>query len=109
MFSALAPVTDIDRPARLVRSVPINGIRTRYSITSSTVARTYLIVARITELAWALKDNPYEGRETDEPNALLFLVPRLHYFIFYSIVGSEIHINHIRHTSRKRPPASIAS
>jgi len=67
------------------------------------------IVARITELAWALKDNPYEGRETDEPNALLFLVPRLRYFIFYSIVGSEIHINHIRHTSRKRPPGWRAS
>jgi toxin ParE1/3/4 len=66
------------------------------------------IVARIIELAWALKDNPHQGRETDEPNALLFLVPRLNYFIFYSIVDSEIHINHIRHTSRKRPPGWIA-
>ena len=61
------------------------------------------VVARITELAWALKDNPYQGRETDEPNTLLLLVPRLNYFIFYSIVGSEIHIVHLRHTSRKRP------
>jgi toxin ParE1/3/4 len=67
------------------------------------------IVARITELAWALKDNPRQGRETDEPNALLFLVPRLHYFIFYSIVDDEIHINHIRHTSRKRPRGWVVS
>ena len=67
------------------------------------------IVARITELGWALKDNPYEGRDTDEPNALLFLVPRLHYFIFYSIADDEIHINHIRHTSRKRPRGWVVS
>ena len=61
------------------------------------------IVARLVELAWALKDNPYEGRKTDEPHALLLPVPRLHYFIFYSIVDDEVCIVHVRHMSRQRP------
>ena len=51
-----------------------------------------------------LGETPYEGRATDEPNARVIVVPQLRYFIFYMIAGDEVHITHIRHTSRRRPP-----
>ena len=51
----------------------------------------------------ALGDTPYEGRATDEPNARVIVVPQLRYFIFYTIAEDEVHITHIRHTSRRRP------
>ena len=62
------------------------------------------VVARLIELARSLADHPEEGRETDEPNARVIVVPKLRYFIFYSIAGDEVHITHIRHTARNRPP-----
>jgi plasmid stabilization system protein ParE len=62
------------------------------------------LVTRLMERAWALGDSPHEGRETDEPNARVIVVPRLRYFIFYTIEADEVHITHIRHTSRRRPP-----
>jgi toxin ParE1/3/4 len=61
------------------------------------------LVARLIERSRQLADNPLEGRATDEPNTRVIVAPRLRYFIFYSIVGDEIHITHIRHTSRRRP------
>ena len=60
-------------------------------------------VARLIERSRMLADNPLEGRETDEPNTRVIVVPRLRYLIFYTIVAEEIHITHIRHTSRRRP------
>jgi len=63
------------------------------------------LVARLIERARALGETPYEGRVTDEPSARVIVVPRLRYFIFYTITGDEVHITHIRHTSRRRPPA----
>ena len=62
------------------------------------------LMTRLIERAWALGNTPYEGRETDEPNARVIVIPRLRYFIFYTIAGDEVHITHIRHTSRTRPP-----
>jgi addiction module RelE/StbE family toxin len=62
------------------------------------------LVARLIERARSLGDTPYEGRETDEPDARVVVVPRLRYFIFYTIESNEVHITHIRHTSRRRPP-----
>jgi plasmid stabilization system protein ParE len=53
--------------------------------------------------AMALEHSPYQGREVDEPNARVIVVPRYRYFIFYTIDGDEIHITHFRHTSRRRP------
>ena len=47
------------------------------------------LVARLIERARSLGDNPHEGRETDEPNARVVVVPRLRYFIFYEIEGDE--------------------
>ncbi len=63
------------------------------------------LVTRLIERARSLGQNAHEGRETDEPNARVIVVPRLRYFIFYSIENDEVHITHIRHTSRRRPTA----
>jgi toxin ParE1/3/4 len=63
------------------------------------------LVTQLIERARALGDTPYEGRATDEPNARVLTIPRLRYFIFYTIAGDEVHITHIRHTSRRRPPS----
>jgi toxin ParE1/3/4 len=60
-------------------------------------------VARLIERSRNLADNPLEGRATDEPNARVIVAARLRYLIFYTIVADEIHITHIRHTSRRRP------
>jgi addiction module RelE/StbE family toxin len=62
------------------------------------------LIAQLIERAWALGENPYEGRETDEPNARVIVVPKLRHFIFYSVETGEVHITHIRHASRRRPP-----
>jgi plasmid stabilization system protein ParE len=61
------------------------------------------LVARLIERSRKLADSPFEGRETDEPNARVVIVPRLRYFIFYTVTADEIYITHIRHTSRRRP------
>jgi plasmid stabilization system protein ParE len=61
------------------------------------------LVARLIERARSLGDFPYEGRATDEPNARVIVLPQLRYFIFYTIENNEVHITHIRHTSRRRP------
>ena len=61
------------------------------------------VVARLIERSRELGKTPFEGRQTDEPNARVIIAPRLRYFIFYTIVADEIHITHIRHTSRRRP------
>ncbi len=61
------------------------------------------LVAGLIERARELADIPFEGRATDEPNARVIVVPRLRYFIFYTVATDEIHITQIRHTSRRRP------
>ena len=60
-------------------------------------------VARLIEHSRNLADNPFEGRATDEPNARVIVAPRMRYLIFYTVIADEIHITHIRHTSRRRP------
>jgi toxin ParE1/3/4 len=61
------------------------------------------VVTRLIDRASELAQAPYQGREADEPSARVIVVPRFRYFIFYTIERDEIHITHIRHTSRKRP------
>jgi len=60
------------------------------------------VIARLIDRATALGRTPLAGREVDEPNARVIVVPRLRYFIFYTLVEGEVHITHIRHTSRRR-------
>jgi toxin ParE1/3/4 len=61
------------------------------------------LVTRLIERARELADNPFAGRATDEPDVRVVVAPRLRYFIFYSVIGDEIQITHIRHTSQRRP------
>jgi toxin ParE1/3/4 len=61
------------------------------------------IVTRLIDRAMELAHAPYQGREVDEPNARVIVVPRFRYFIFYTVENDEIHITHFRHTSRRRP------
>ncbi len=61
-------------------------------------------VARLVERSRELADNPFQGRETDESNIRVIVAPKLRHLIFYLVAGDEIHITHIRHTSRRRPP-----
>jgi addiction module RelE/StbE family toxin len=68
---------------------------------SPTIASRF--VARLIERARELADQPFVGRETDEPDVRVIVAPRLRYFIFYTITADEIRITHIRHTSRRRP------
>jgi addiction module RelE/StbE family toxin len=61
------------------------------------------VVARLVERAWDLTNHPLSGRATDEPETRVIVAPRLRYLIFYTIQSEEIHIIHVRHTSRRRP------
>jgi addiction module RelE/StbE family toxin len=61
------------------------------------------VLAHLIERSRKLADHPFEGRETDEPNARVIIAPRLRYFIFYTVATDEVHVTHIRHTSRRRP------
>jgi addiction module RelE/StbE family toxin len=79
------------------------GIHAYIAKDSPTVASRF--VARLIERARQLADQPFAGRETDEPDVRVVVVPRLRYFIFYTIVADTIFITHIRHTSRRRPRA----
>jgi len=61
------------------------------------------VVTRLIDRAMELAQAPHQGREVDEPNARVIVVPRFRYFIFYTIERDEIQVTHFRHTSRRRP------
>jgi addiction module RelE/StbE family toxin len=61
------------------------------------------VVTRLIDRAMELAHAPFQGREVDEPNARVIVVPRFRYFIFYTVEGDEIHVTHFRRTSRRRP------
>jgi addiction module RelE/StbE family toxin len=71
-------------------------------ISKSDPVAASLVVTRLIERAEQLGATPYAGREVDEPDARVVVVPQLRYFIFYTITDGEVHITHIRHTSRRR-------
>lgn len=85
------------RPAR----ADLDTIYAYLSKTNPVAAST--VIARLIDRAMSLGDSPFEGRAVDEPDARVVVVPRLRYFIFYTIAGDEVQITHIRHTSRRRP------
>jgi len=72
-------------------------------ISQDSPAAASRVVTRLIDRALALEHAPYQGRQVDEPNTRVVVVPRLRYFIFYTIETDEIHITHFRHTSRRRP------
>jgi plasmid stabilization system protein ParE len=78
-------------------------IHTYISQDSSVLASRF--IARLIERSRQLANNPFEGRETDEPNARVIIARRLRYFIFYTVTAGEIQVTHFRHTSRRRPPS----
>jgi addiction module RelE/StbE family toxin len=72
-------------------------------ISKDNTAAASRVVTHLINRAMALADTPYQGREVDEPNTRVIIVPRFRYFIFYTIARDEVHITHFRHTSRRRP------
>jgi toxin ParE1/3/4 len=72
-------------------------------ISSDNPAAASRVIRRLIDRALAIAQAPYQGREIDEPNGRVVVMPRFRYFIFYAIEDEDIHINHIRHTSRQRP------
>jgi len=72
-------------------------------ISKDSPAAASRVVTRLIDRCMDLAHAPYQGRETDEPNVRVIVVPRFRYFIFYMIEGDEVQITHIRHTSRRRP------
>ncbi len=89
---------------RFTRPAQIDLQRIHTYVSDDNPAEASRLIARLIEHARALGRTPHEGRSTDEPNARVIVVPRLRYFIFYAVEGDEVHITHIRHTSRRRPP-----
>jgi plasmid stabilization system protein ParE len=72
-------------------------------ISQDSPAAASRVVTRLIDRALDLAHAPYQGREVDEPNARVVVVPCFRYFIFYTINADEILITHFRHTSRRRP------
>lgn len=60
------------------------------------------VVTRLFETALSLGDLPEQGRQTDEPGVQVIVVPQIRYFIFYTIADGQVHVVHVRHTSRSR-------
>jgi plasmid stabilization system protein ParE len=90
---------------RFTRAAQRDLVRIHAYISQGSPVLASRFIARLIERSRQLADNPFEGRETDESNARVIIVPRLRYFIFYTITSGEIQVTHFRHTSRQRPPS----
>ena len=89
---------------RFTRPAQIDLQRIYDDVSEDDPVKASRLIVQIVERAWGLAGTPYEGRKADEPNAYVLVIPRLHYFIFYTIAADEVHITHVRHTARRRPP-----
>jgi plasmid stabilization system protein ParE len=56
-----------------------------FTISRDNPAAASRVVTRLLDRAMELAQAPYQGREVDEPNARVIVVPRFRYFIFYTI------------------------
>lgn len=48
-----------------------------------------------------LSEFPFLGRATDEPSVRVLLLTRYPYLIFYTVIGGEAVILHVRHGARR--------
>jgi toxin ParE1/3/4 len=58
------------------------------------------VAVSIREAVAQIRDHPYSGYRTDDPDVRVMLVARYPYKIFYR-VRDAVEILHVRHTSRK--------
>jgi toxin ParE1/3/4 len=59
------------------------------------------VLASIRQTVQLLRDHPYSGYKTNDPDVRVKLVTRYPYKIFYRVREDTIEIAHIRHTSRR--------
>jgi toxin ParE1/3/4 len=59
------------------------------------------VMASIRAALRQLRDYPYSGRATDDPEVRVKFVIRYPYNVFYRVRDEVIEIVHIRHTSRR--------
>jgi toxin ParE1/3/4 len=59
-------------------------------------------MASIREATRLLRDQPYSGNKTNNPNVRVKFLVRYPYKMFYRVRGDVVEIVHIRHTSRRR-------
>jgi toxin ParE1/3/4 len=59
------------------------------------------VMASIRAVLRQLRDYPYSGRATDDPQVRVKFVIRYPYNVFYRVRDEVIEIVHIRHTSRR--------
>lgn len=59
------------------------------------------VMASIRDAVKLLRDQPYSGYKTDDPDVRVRFVIRYPYKIFYRVRDDVVEIAHIRHTSRR--------
>ncbi len=59
------------------------------------------VMASIHNAVMSLREQPYSGYKTDDPDIRVKFVIRYPYKIFYRVRGDLVEIAHIRHTSRR--------
>ena len=59
------------------------------------------VMASVRDAVMLLREQPYSGYKTDNPDVRVKFVIRYPYKIFYRVRGRVIEIVHIRHTSRQ--------
>ena len=59
------------------------------------------VMASIREAVRLLRDQPYSGYKTDDPDIRVKFLVRYPYKMFYRVRHGMIEIVHIRHTSRR--------
>jgi plasmid stabilization system protein ParE len=63
---------------RFTRAAQRDLVRIHGYISQDSSDAASRLIARLIERARGLADNPFEGRETDEPGARVIIAPRLH-------------------------------
>jgi toxin ParE1/3/4 len=82
----------------------LSQIRT-YLLERNPRAATAVLTTIRRRIAW-LADFPLMAPETNEPGIRSLPIVRYPYKIYYEVVGDEVRILHVRHTSR-RPSRSM--